>query len=169
VVKRDTRVAIGGALVRRFRGKMGGTLSANTSDVSPSRAREFFSPLPLIAVAVLALNDHVLKAAFHNALTGKLSDFAGCFFLPLFVSALLSYTPLVAHTRLRVLIGCVATLALFVPIKLSALAGALLCAALQHVSAPLGIGALHVVADPTDLFAVPMVALAALYAHRMIK
>ncbi|MBL8916219.1 MAG: hypothetical protein JNM17_36300 [Archangium sp.] len=135
-----------------------------------ARAREFFSPLPLFAVVLLVLNDHVFKAAFHNALTGKVSDFAGCFFLPLFVSALLSYVPRLGdEVKLRVLIGCVATLGLFVPIKLSAAAGLLVCAVLQHVSIPLGIGALHIVADPTDLFAVPMVALSALYAWKVTR
>jgi hypothetical protein len=33
--------------------------------------------LLLVLVGVLLLNDYVLKAAFHNWLTGKLSDFAG--------------------------------------------------------------------------------------------
>lgn len=129
------------------------------------RAPEFFAPLPLAAVALLVLNDHVFKAAFHNALTGKLSDFAGCFFLPLFVSAVLSY--FTANVKLRVLVGCAATFALFVPIKVSAAAGMLVCAALEHVSIPLGIGALHIVADPTDLLALPMIALAALHASKV--
>ena len=35
------------------------------------------SPLLLLAVGMLLLNDFVLKAAFHNGLTGKLSDVAG--------------------------------------------------------------------------------------------
>ena len=35
------------------------------------------SPLLLLAVGVLLLNDFVLKAAFHHWLTGKLSDVAG--------------------------------------------------------------------------------------------
>ncbi len=36
-----------------------------------SRAPEFFSVLPALAVLALIINDHVLKATFHNALTGK--------------------------------------------------------------------------------------------------
>lgn len=35
------------------------------------------SPVFLLAVLVMSLNDFVLKAAFHNWITGKLSDFAG--------------------------------------------------------------------------------------------
>jgi hypothetical protein len=135
-----------------------------------TRAREFFSPLPLLAVGVLVLNDHVLKALLHNALTGKLSDFAGCFFLPLFTSALLSYVPgLGERLALRVGVGCAATVALFVPIKLSVAAGTAVCLVLEHASVPLGIGALRIVADPTDLFALPMVALAALYAFSLSR
>lgn len=45
------------------------------------------SPLFLIGLIILLLNDFVLKAQFHNFLTGKLSDFAGLFIFPLFFSA----------------------------------------------------------------------------------
>ena len=55
------------------------------------RASEFLSPLPLAAVVLLVANDHVFKGAFHNTLTGKMSDFAGCFFLPLYVSGVLAF------------------------------------------------------------------------------
>src|SRR5438128_688958 len=46
------------------------------------------SPLLLGAVGVLLLNDFVLKAAFHNWLTGKLSDVAGLAAVTLFCCAL---------------------------------------------------------------------------------
>jgi hypothetical protein len=46
------------------------------------------SPPFLIALFLLLLNDFVLKAVFHNWLTGKLSDFAGLFVFVLFWSAL---------------------------------------------------------------------------------
>lgn len=46
-------------------------------------------PLALIAIAVLVVNDHLLKAAFPGTWwTGKLSDFAGLVFFPLFLLAL---------------------------------------------------------------------------------
>jgi hypothetical protein len=38
------------------------------------------------AITLLLLNDFILKSAFHNWFTGKLSDFAGLFFLPLFLA-----------------------------------------------------------------------------------
>lgn len=45
------------------------------------------SPLFLFSLFVLGLNDWVLKATFHNFLTGKLSDFAGLFALAIFILA----------------------------------------------------------------------------------
>jgi hypothetical protein len=45
------------------------------------------SPLFLGSLLVLGLNDWLLKATFHNFLTGKLSDFAGVFALAIFAFA----------------------------------------------------------------------------------
>lgn len=45
------------------------------------------SPGFLVALAMLVLNDHVLKSAFGNALTGKLSDVAGVAALALFLTS----------------------------------------------------------------------------------
>ncbi len=47
-------------------------------------------PASLLAIALLLLNDHVLKAAIPSWMTGKLSDFAGLFFFPFLVAAGLS-------------------------------------------------------------------------------
>ncbi len=44
-------------------------------------------PACVVAVAVLVLNDHWFKHAFHGPITGKLSDFAGLVFFPLFLQA----------------------------------------------------------------------------------
>lgn len=46
------------------------------------------SPGFVLGLSLLLLNDFVLKLYFHNALTGKLSDFAGLFVFPLFWLAL---------------------------------------------------------------------------------
>lgn len=46
-----------------------------------------FRPLFIISVLLLALNDWVLKAMFHNFITGKLSDFAGIFAFAIFAFA----------------------------------------------------------------------------------
>ena len=45
-------------------------------------------PLVLLAIAVLVVNDHWLKAAWPGPITGKLSDFAGLLFFPLFLQAM---------------------------------------------------------------------------------
>ena len=45
-------------------------------------------PLALAALALLVLNDHVLKARFPGLVTGKLSDLAGMVLAPLFVLAI---------------------------------------------------------------------------------
>jgi hypothetical protein len=48
----------------------------------------FGHPVFILSVAALILNDWCLKPAFHNALTGKLSDFAGLLAFPFFLSVL---------------------------------------------------------------------------------
>lgn len=53
-----------------------------------TRLEPLASPLLIAAVAVLVVNDWVLKPAFHNALTGKLSDVAGVVAFALFWAAL---------------------------------------------------------------------------------
>lgn len=45
-------------------------------------------PLFLAGLAILLLNDAWWKWAFHNTLTGKLSDFAGLLIFPIFLAAL---------------------------------------------------------------------------------
>jgi hypothetical protein len=53
-----------------------------------NRLESLASPVLIAAVAVLVVNDWVLKPAFHNALTGKLSDVAGVAAFALFWAAL---------------------------------------------------------------------------------
>ena len=45
----------------------------------------FIHPWPLGCVTVTALNDHIFKFYLPSTLTGKLSDFTGLFFTPLFL------------------------------------------------------------------------------------
>lgn len=52
-------------------------------------SRILLSPLFLLSLFLLLLNDFYLKAQFGNFITGKLSDFAGLFVFPLFFSAFL--------------------------------------------------------------------------------
>jgi hypothetical protein len=52
-------------------------------------ASDLLHPLPLAAVAVLAINDHLLKGSgiLPGSITGKLSDVAGLFFFPVLLAA----------------------------------------------------------------------------------
>lgn len=47
----------------------------------------FIHPLPLLAVVLTAVNDHYLKYQYPGMLTGKISDFTGLFYFPLFICA----------------------------------------------------------------------------------
>ncbi len=117
---------------------------------------EFLAPLPLCAVALMAVNDRWLKPTFHNALTGKLSDVAICFFLPLYLSAMLALLTRWPRER-RVAVGAGITVCLFTALKVSQPAADLFSALLTPVGAPLGITAFRAWADPTDLIVLPLV------------
>jgi hypothetical protein len=130
--------------------------------------REFFGVPPLASVALLAVNDNYLKAAFHNAITGKLSDFGGCFFLPLYVSALLSLATRWSLQR-RLATGAVVTTVLFSAVSLSPSAAGWVCDAVLLVARPLGISMLRIASDPTDLIALPFIALAVAYGWKVAR
>lgn len=53
------------------------------------RFRLCFHPLFWIGLIILVLNDHVIKEFYPSFLTGKLSDFAGLFVLPVFLYSFL--------------------------------------------------------------------------------
>jgi len=107
-------------------------------------------PAWLTAVALLVLNDHLLKGSvWAGVLTGKLSDFAGLFLAPVLVAALLR------RRRPGGVIACaVAVGVVFAAINLWP-AAALAWDALWRA---LGWG-WHTTVDPTDLMALPMVPL----------
>ncbi len=75
----------------------------------PVPADGLLHPVALGAMALLALNDHVLKPAFANAWTGKLSDIAGLVFFPLLLQAVIELGCKMAGRpwgpSLRVLVG----------------------------------------------------------------
>jgi hypothetical protein len=51
---------------------------------SESQLHVLASPVFIVSLLLLLINDFFLKQQFHNELTGKLSDFAGLFVFPLF-------------------------------------------------------------------------------------
>jgi hypothetical protein len=110
------------------------------STTTTSRWAALLHPLPLAAIAVTALNDHLLKASglFPGWLTGKLSDVAGLFFFPIAVVAALGAAPAAA---------AVGTALVFAVFKLSPAA----CAWVRPFA---------VTPDPTDLLALPAAAAA---------
>ena len=121
--------------------------SART-DLHPARA--LLTPTWLLALVVLALNDHLLKGAglLPGVVTGKLSDFAGMIVAPVLFAALLR-----VRSR-RGLLACHAAVgAVFAGINLShGIADA--WSALMGLVWPW-----HITVDPTDLVALPALAL----------
>lgn len=130
---------------------------------SSSWASDLVHPLPLAAVGLLALNDHALKGSglLPGALTGKLSDFAGLFFFPLLLAAAVRGLSRAVRRRdvedRRSLAAAVAiaTALGFAAVKLVPAANAL-------VESTWG----RMVMDPSDLWALPMVGLAAAWMLR---
>ncbi len=81
----------------------------------PAPGGALFHPVTLGALVTLAVNDHLLKRVCPGVVTGKLSDFAGVIFLPLFLHGLLELgcarlrrKPLTVAIGDRLLIGCIA-------------------------------------------------------------
>lgn len=125
-------------------------------------AGEFLHPVPLAALALLAVNDHALKGSglLPAWVTGKLSDAMGFVFFPL-LSTAVADTAALAVARLgapvdfslrrwKLALAIAGTLGLMVAIKLCPAAAA-------AVAAALGAAGFHaaIVVDPTDLFTAP--------------
>lgn len=150
----------------------------------PRPASGFLRPLPIAAMLVFALNDHVLKGSAPGWLTGKLSDIAGMIFFPLLLQACvelaLSWLRRPWGPSRRVLVVCaVATALVFGAVQVLPLAadayrwglGALqwplqaLLGVAQGRGLP-GLRAVAVTPDPTDLLTTPFVLLAVLAGWR---
>jgi len=134
------------------------------SPLSGARAPEFFAWPPLLAVTLFTFNNFWLKGRAPGVLSGKLSDFAACFFLPLFLSALLArVTPLAARTR--AVVGATVTVVVFTLVKTSPAASRLLDALCAALGSLVLFHSPRNCVDPSDLFALPMVLLACLWAR----
>lgn len=123
------------------------------------RAREaFFTWQALGAVALFGLNNFWLKWAFPGYLTGKLSDAAAAFFLPLFLSALLApLTPFSAAKRISY--GSGITLAVFLCVKGNEMCSSLLNRLVEILTSWTGLVLMPNLADPSDLIVLPIVAI----------
>ncbi len=111
--------------------------------------RTFLRPWTVGAVAVLLLNDHVLKGSglLPEVVTGKLSDVAGLFFFPILLVC--TVERLFGDRRGLEALSCVATAAVFALLKTSP-------AASLWATRVWG----DVVCDPTDLLTLPAVVVA---------
>jgi hypothetical protein len=117
-------------------------------------------PLILSALVITALNDHVFKAMFHNAITGKLSDFSGLFFFPVFLYALydLSKHPKSTHEKinLKKLAWCVlVTDVLFCIFKFTGVRVWLM-----------SVFPVYIANDPSDVLAISVNIATVAYAHK---
>jgi tetratricopeptide (TPR) repeat protein len=70
-------------------------------DIRP-RASHLLTPIYLVAVAGLLLNDHFLKAEVPGFVTGKLSDFLGLFSFAVFLSVVFPRWPTGIHVAIAV-------------------------------------------------------------------
>lgn len=128
---------------------------------------EFLHPLPLSAMVLLAVNDHWLKGSgvLPGWLTGKLSDFAGLVFFPLFVTALANSMMYVAFrlvksatmdysfSRTKLVASIAFTAAIFVPLQLSTWWASMWEMVLERLDVLNLFPGFSVTADPTDLVA----------------
>jgi hypothetical protein len=121
--------------------------------------QEFFNPLCLTSVALFATNNFFLKYQFPGWFTGKLSDFTACYFLPLYISAVLS---LLSKWTLqqRLVVGGILTTLVFTLVKISALASDHMNTLFTWITTLFGFGPSLNIADPTDLIALPMIGIA---------
>jgi hypothetical protein len=124
-----------------------------TPDRTPLAARRaLIHPLWLGALALLAINDHMLKGSGHlpGWLTGKLSDFAGLVVAPALLAALLRLS-----SRRALVAAHAATGLVFAAIKISPAAARAFEALTALTPFPWSI-----TVDPTDLLALPALAVA---------
>jgi hypothetical protein len=123
-------------------------LFCSKAELNPARA--LLTPTWLVALVVLALNDHLLKGAglLPGVVTGKLSDFAGMIVAPVLLAALLR-----VRSRRGLLVCHAAVGAVFAAINLSPAAADAWTALMANI------WPWRITVDPTDLIALPALAL----------
>ena len=125
------------------------SLLCTRPELRPGRA--LLTPAWLASLAVLGVNDHLLKGAalLPGTVTGKLSDLAGMVVAPALLAALLGL-----RSRRGLLLAHLAIAAVFAAIKLSPAAADAWSWVMGLVGVPWVI-----TVDPTDLLALPALAL----------
>ena len=139
-------------------------------------AGEFLHPVPLMALAVLVINDHYLKGGglISAQVTGKLSDIAGLLFFPLLCTAAWDLILLAVFragaaidfslNRWKLRASCIVTGAMFAATKLSQSVADWCAGVLGAMGIPSTI-----IADPTDLVALASLAVAYGLGRRHIR
>jgi hypothetical protein len=123
----------------------------------------FYEAVPLAVVALFLLNNLWFKSSFPGALSGKLSDVCACFFVPLFVAAVLrEFTSWTLKTRVRY--GAAVMVVSLLLVKGTDTGSALLNSFVASATSWSGLTFRPNAADPTDLWALPVVLLSYLYA-----
>lgn len=143
--------------------------------MTPERSRKnsnaslIVDPLAISALVLLVTNDNWLKPAWHNEVSGKLSDVAVCLLLPLFLTELL--TPCTRWTtQLRILdIAAIATAVVYTTLELSGTAALWTCDVLGRIGPWLAIDRPFVMTrDLTDLWALLAIIPAWIHGRRRI-
>jgi hypothetical protein len=133
------------------------------------RSGEFFARLPLAFVTLMVVNDFWLKGAFHSELTGKLSDVAVCFFMPLFLSELLGIG-LGWRPNARLWTGAAVTAFLYVGLEVVPPFTRFTVGLLRYIGPYLGIHRrFQMTEDWTDLVCVLLVPIAVVYGQRRLR
>lgn len=139
-------------------------------------------PWPLVGLAVLAVNDHVLKGSglLPGVVTGKLSDFAGLLFFPLLLvtlydlalavvnAALRRQAVLASPTTMQLVVACLATGAFFSAVQIHPSVADLYARATAFLSFWSDAPTAQVTMDPSDLAALPMIIVAFFLGQRSI-
>lgn len=129
--------------------------------------RLLLRPISLLALAMWAVNDHYLKAAWGNAFTGKLSDVTGLIVAPI----LLAYASAAlhvgrSHVRSLLKFWCVALALVMIAIKLWEPAAESYRVGLAILQWPwrcllagrlMDLAPVALAMDPSDLFTLPAV------------
>jgi hypothetical protein len=123
-------------------------------------------PVAVVSIALLIVNDHVLKPTYGNWITGKLSDLAGLVFFPLLLVSAWELVRDRGPSRTALNVACVATATIFTLAKTTALGSLAFQWGLGLAQWPFralvggSLAPVSHVADPTDLLALPSIVVA---------
>jgi hypothetical protein len=117
----------------------------------------------------MVMNDVWLKHAFHSAATGKVSDVAVCFVMPLFLSEILGLT-FGVRPRPRLWIGAIVTGAIYTAQEVVPPFTRFALDALRAIGPVIGItGRFVLTSDWTDLFCLAVIPFAFAYGSRRLS